>query len=476
MTDSPALSCTDLEVALPSGTILLPRTSLSVHAGQVVALTGASGSGKTTLLRAALGHLPAAALSSGRIDVLGHDVLSLPARDLQDLRRSRIGYVGQDPGATLNPRMTVRRLVTETRGAATGSSAEELLTLCRLPSANGLTRRRPKAISGGQQRRVALARALAREPRLLLLDAPTAGMDSALRDSISSLLRSLAAERGIAIVMTCHDPALIDSCADQVIALTGATGQSAPGTTAMKHRPRRPDSAPEPLSGLAARTIEVTFGKGARRHRPLDDVDLTVPPGSAIGLTGPSGTGKSLLLRVLAGLHPAAAGSVVLDGDQLAPKARRRDRSQQRRIQLVPQDPLSALNPSRTVGATLQRPLTRLGGTARNDVRARVGALLQQVGLPADAVSRYPAQLSGGQRQRVSIARALAADPDYLLCDEITSALDPGTAIEIMNLLARLRAERGMALLVVSHQLDLVHAYTDETHLLSHGRTTQLRP
>ncbi|MEV6986464.1 ATP-binding cassette domain-containing protein [Sphaerisporangium sp. NPDC051017] len=474
MTDSPALSCTDLEVALPDGTILLPRTSLTVRTGQIVALTGASGAGKTTLLRAALGHLPPAALPSGRIDVLGHDVLSLPARDLRDLRRSRIGYVGQDPGSMLNPRMTVRRLVTETMAPTTRSSAEELLALCRLPCADGLAERRRHAISGGQQRRVALARALAREPRLLLLDEPTAGMDRSLRDSIARLLRALATERGIAIVMTCHDPALIDSCADRSIALTGSTPPAA--TPVATHRPpQRPHPVSEPVTGLAARKIEVAFGKGTRRHLPLQGVDLTVPPASAIGLTGPSGTGKSLLLRVLAGLHPTAEGSIVLDGDRLELKARRRTRIQQRRIRLVPQDPLSALNPSRSVGATLARPLTRLGGTARSDVRAAVGALLQQVGLPADTASRYPAQLSGGQRQRVSIARALAADPDYLLCDEITSALDPATGIEIMNTLAGLRAERGMALLLVSHQLDLVHAYTDEAHLLEHGRITRVQ-
>ncbi|MFC5748504.1 ABC transporter ATP-binding protein [Actinomadura rugatobispora] len=470
MTSTTALlTCTGLEVSLPSGPILLPKTSLTVHAGQITALTGASGSGKTTLLRAFLGHLPAGAqVTGGTLDVLGQDILALPPRALRELRRTRIGYVGQDPGSALNPRMKIGRLIAETAVDRSREAIEGLLEECRLPCGDGLPDRRPTAVSGGQQRRVALARALARKPQILLLDEPTAGLDRALRDDIADLLRNLAAKRNLAIVMACHDPELVHACADTTIGLT---------TPAAKGKAPRPRSAPPPRvsveptrPGLVAQGISVTFPNGSTTQRALEAVDITAPPGSAVGLVGPSGSGKTTLLRVLAGLQPPSTGFLTLDGAPLAPRARRRPHEAQRRIQLVPQNPLDALNPMRTVGAALRRPLLRLSKLSKEELDARIIELLEEVGLPADLTGRYPAELSGGQRQRISIARALAADPDFLLCDEITSALDPGTTADIMAMLDRLRTEREMALVVVSHETHLIRAHTDTVHLLDEGR------
>ncbi|RSS53559.1 ABC transporter ATP-binding protein, partial [Streptomyces sp. WAC06614] len=232
----------------------------------------------------------------------------------------------------------------------------------------------------------------------------------------------------------------------------------------------------EPGRGLVATAVSVTFRDRGRRYPApapaLDAVDFTAPPGCATGIVGPSGSGKTTLLRVLAGLHPAHSGRLTLDGRPLAAAAHRRTRQDQRRIQFVPQDPLAALNPARTVGAALARPVRLHGGLTRSGVPARVAELLRQVDLPADFAGRYPAELSGGQRQRVSLARALAAGPDVLLCDEITSALDDDTAGAVMELLARLRTERAMSLVVVSHELHLVAAHTDTVHLLEAGRLT----
>ncbi|MFI9202038.1 ABC transporter ATP-binding protein [Streptomyces sp. NPDC053048] len=471
--DAPLVTVTDLEIRIPDGPVLLPRAGLVVRRGRVTALTGPSGSGKSTLLRAVLGDLPPGArVTHGSARVLGHDVFALPPGALRELRRHRLAYVGQDPGSGLNPRMRVRRLIAETAAEPGPEAVRRLLAECRLPVDDGLPDRRPTALSGGQQRRVALARALARTPDVLLLDEPTAGLDPALRDEIAELLRRLAADRDLAVVLACHDPALLDRCADDVTDL----GSGPAPVRAPIPRPGTDAPAPDGRSGLAARGIGVTFTQGGRAHRALHGVDFAVAPGTAAGIVGPSGSGKTTLLRVLAGLRPAGTGSLTLDGRPLPAPAGRRDRDQLRRVQLVPQNPLGALNPARTIGATLARPLRLHRVVPRRRTAEHVAELLGDVGLPTGFADRYPRELSGGQRQRVSIARALAPRPDVLLCDEVTSALDPNTAVAIMDLLTRLKDERGLALAVVSHEPHLVAAYTDTVHLLHAGRVTHSGP
>ncbi|MFF1918271.1 ABC transporter ATP-binding protein [Streptomyces sp. NPDC058239] len=475
-TDTPVAGATGLEIRIPGGPVLLHPASLTVRPGQITALTGPSGSGKTTLLRAFIGRFPdGAAITSGTLDVLGHRPDGLAHRDLRNLRRHRIAYVGQDPGSALNPRMKIRSIVAETATDPSDEAVLGLLRECRLPVDDGLPDRRPTAVSGGQQRRVALARALARTPEILLLDEPTAGLDSALRDEIAELLRDLATSRGLAIVMACHDPELVKACADHVVHLTAPQPAHVPPqrTAGSSARPMATTKGGE---GLVTKGVSVAFTHHTGHHQALDTVDFGAAPGSATGIVGPSGSGKTTLLRVLAGLQPANSGELALDGNPLAFTARKRPRRHHRCIQLVPQNPLGALNPSRTIGATLARPLRLHTGLPRPGIAAKVADLLHQVELPADFTDRYPGELSGGQRQRVSIARALATDPDYLLCDEITSALDPETAVTVMDLLARLRADRGLTIVIVSHELHLITAYTDTVYLLDTGKITASGP
>lgn len=220
----------------------------------------------------------------------------------------------------------------------------------------------------------------------------------------------------------------------------------------------------------------MTFRNRGIDKKALDTVAFTALPGSATAIIGPSGSGKTTLLRVLAGLQLPDTGTLSLDGQPLAHAARKRRREHHQRIQLVPQNPLATLNPSRTVGAALARPLHRHTELTKAQITDKITELLHQVDLPADFAHRYPHELSGGQRQRVSIARSLTADPNFLLCDEITSALDPDTAIAIMELLQRLRDERDMSVTLVSHETHLVLAYTDTVHILEAGRLTAHGP
>ncbi|MEV0413548.1 ATP-binding cassette domain-containing protein [Streptomyces sp. NPDC050448] len=475
----PAAAATGLEIRIPGGPVLLRPATLTVAAGRITALTGASGSGKTTLLRALTGHLPdGASVTAGTLTVLGHDPTALAAEELRRLRRTRLAYVGQDPGSALNPRMKVRDLVAETApGRLDRQAVSELLREVRLPVDDGLADRRPTALSGGQQRRVALARALARAPELLLLDEPTAGLDAALRDEMAGLLRHLAARHHLAIVMACHDPELVAACADHTVRLSAPTvpRPHTPGDAGSAPGSARQEAA-APAEGIAARAVDVAFRDRGRVQQALAGVDFTAAPAGRTAIVGPSGSGKTTLLRVLAGLHRADSATLTLDGEELAPVAGKRPRTHQRRIQLVTQNPLDALNPSRTVRDQLDRPLRLHTGLTAAGRAARTTELLERVGLPADFRDRYPAQLSGGQRQRVSIARALATGPDVLLCDEITSALDPDTATSVMDLLTRLNAEQRMTIVLVSHELHLVAAHTDTVHLLHDGRLTAYGP
>ncbi|MER8187238.1 ATP-binding cassette domain-containing protein [Kitasatospora sp. NPDC094015] len=459
---APAAHAAGLSVTL-HGTPLLTDAELTLTPGRITAVTGPSGAGKTTLLRALAGALPPGArVAAGSLTVLGHDILALPTDQLRLLRRHRLAFVGQDPGSGLNPRMRVERLITETAPQRRRTSVPDLLRAVHLPTGEHLERRRAAALSGGQQRRVALARALARRPAVLLLDEPTAGLDPALRDDIAALLRELAERDSIAVALTSHDGDFVARCADDTLALrphrTTTTGPSAPAPA-----PYRPPvgAAVGTAPFVEVTALEARVGTGRARRPVFTGLGLTVRPGTLTGITGPSGCGKTTLLRALAGLHRPDAGTIALGGEQLATGYRRRSTDQRRRIQLVPQDPLGALNPAHTVGATLTRPLKLHFALPAERCAERVAELLTAVGLTADHADRHPHQLSGGQRQRVSIARALAAEPDVLLCDEVTSALDPATADGIMELLRRLRDERGLAVVLVSHDLPLVSAHAD---------------
>ncbi|MFC9432590.1 ABC transporter ATP-binding protein [Nocardia sp. NPDC057030] len=532
----------ELSVCGAAGQELFGPISFQLAAGTITALTGPSGSGKTTLMRALLGQLPAgAARHSGSVSVAGHEVFALDPAALQRFRRTHVAFVGQDPGSALNPLMRVHGLLHEVARPATRDTLIETLELVGLGAEH--LRRRSGELSGGQQRRVALARALIRRTGVLILDEPLAGLHGALRSDIARLLTEIAAERSTAILLSGHDTDTVHAIADHVIELGGAPvahrgadrlehaatsarpatdrssgSDSAVGIPAapteisdgdghsvseksavligdvtepelpanIPARPKvararaasdgnsRPGSAdPHPAATTGSLLLRADdIGASIDGHAVLTGIDLELAPSAALAVVGVSGAGKTTLARVIAGLHRSATGTLELHGTPIPVTGRRRTNGGNG-IQLVTQNPRSALNPRRTVAQTLGRPLRRIGGVPRRRLPQRISDLLASVELGPELAARYPHELSGGQRQRVALARALAAEPAILICDEITSALDHATAASIMTLLDRMKNDRAMALLVISHDMPLVAAHCPRMVVLDHGRVVE---
>ncbi|MEV0043509.1 ATP-binding cassette domain-containing protein [Nocardia rhamnosiphila] len=452
----------DLSIHALSGAELLAPISLRVAPGTVAALTGPSGTGKSTLMRALLGHLAQGATRTrGTVHVAGQDVFALSPAARQDFRRRNMAFVDQDPGAALNPIMRVRTLLEE--AAARPSDSVLRAALARVDLPESFLRRRPGELSGGEQRRLALAIALVREVGVLVADEPLAGLHGNLRNAIADLLRSLATEDKLALVVSGHHTEILHRLADEVVEL----GESRTALVRLAARAAEPPGTGPPALGAVA--ISATAG----RTRLLGSVDLTIPAGGSVALAGPSGAGKTTLARVLTGLHTEATGTLVVDGRPLAVGRSRRTRRDRRRVQLIPQNPLSTLNPKHTVLQTLSRPLRLTGNTPRSEIAERAAGLLRSVDLAPDLLHRYPGALSGGQRQRVAIARALGAEPDILICDEITSALDDRTARAIMDLIERTRHTRGIGALVISHDMAVIAAYCPHIVVLGNGAVVE---
>lgn len=468
---------------------LLLNASLRVTSQETVGLTGPSGAGKTTLLRSLLGWLPPGCTCvSGTVEVCGKDVLSLHGSDLQRFRNRHLAFVAQDPGACLNPTMKVRSLLRE--AAKHNKAADFDHALEQVQLSKKFLRRRPGELSGGEQRRVALARALVRGVQILLIDEPLAGLHGPLRRQIITVLKSLAEDSSIAIVVTGHQVDLVNKLADRIVpvgvpATSGEPGKSSStGVAPVRANVNRPTPAPRPRvkakSDSGEMSASVLSGAGvvawSGRNQILHGIDFVVPQGGITAMMGASGAGKTTLVRVLVGLHNEASGSLEFSGKPMHIAASRRDGRVRARIQYIPQNPLSTLNPVKTVRATIERPLKRGGRVPKDHIDHRFRELLATMGLDEDFGSRYPRELSGGQRQRVAIARALAADPDVLVCDEITSALDAKTAESIMRLLDKMVTERGLSLILISHELEEIRKFSDFVHVMANGRIVESGP
>ncbi len=473
--------------------------SFAAEPGETVALIGESGSGKTTTALALLGYAkPGCTIRAGAVSVAGVDVRALSAAALTGFRGQRVTYVAQSAAASFNPAHRLMRQITE-KAVVSGlldeqaarAKAVALFADLTLPDPARIGERFPHQVSGGQLQRLMAAMALMTDPDLVVLDEPTTALDVTTQVEVLRAFRRVVRERGATAVYVSHDLAVVAQMADQVVVLRHGKVQEAAAIGALLANPQhaytrllldaaptgrhapdraRPAEAPPVLevSGVSA-----SYG-GAGSFPAVREVSLRLLPGAVLGLIGESGSGKSSVARVLTGLLPAHEGTMRLKGQTLAPVAARRTREQLRAMQIVFQMADTALNPGHSVARIVGRPLTlydRLGGVAR---RRRVAELLDMVRLPAKLADSLPGELSGGQKQRVNLARALAARPDVLICDEVTSALDTVVGAAVLDLLAELRATLGLAMVFISHDLATVRSIADDVAIMYAGRIVQL--
>ncbi|WP_214467201.1 dipeptide ABC transporter ATP-binding protein [Microbacterium flavescens] len=459
---------------------------LEVAPGECVAIIGESGAGKSLTARALLGLSPPdAVVRADALDIDGVDARALDERAWRRLRGSRIALVSQDALVSLDPLRCVEAEVAEPLRLhgermprpALRERVQALLAEVAMPEPERRARQYPHELSGGLRQRALIASALAGAPSILVADEATTALDATVQARILVLLREIA-DRGVAVVFISHDFAAVRGVADRVLVMRGGrVVERGPTDTvfqspqheytqrlvaAAMHEPRSvatDDAAPQ----LAVRGLSKTFDVPA-----AVDVSFSVSRGRTLGIVGESGSGKTTVARMIVGVERPDAGDVLLDG--IPPTAAAR-----RRIQLVHQNPAGALDPRWRVGRSLAEAL-EAGGVPRQARRQRALELLAEVELDPALARRRPSELSGGQRQRVAIARALAADPEVLVLDEPVSALDPLVRERVLALLARLQRERGLTLVLVSHDLDVVAAVADEVVVMKDGVVVEQGP
>ncbi|NKC34468.1 dipeptide ABC transporter ATP-binding protein, partial [Falsiroseomonas selenitidurans] len=497
MSGTPLVALCDFRVCFGE-TVAVDGISLTLQPGETLALVGESGSGKSLTALGIAGLAPPAATLSGSLRIAGQEMLGAPERAWRRLRGARIGMVFQDAMGSLNPAMRVGAQIAEVmqahrplaRGSIPGRVLEALAEV-GLPDPAGKAAAFPHQLSGGQQQRVMIAMALAADPALLIADEPTTALDTTVQAQILALLAALQARRGLAMLFVSHDLAVVAGIAQRVAVMrqgrvveAGPTAQvfaapTHPYTAALlASRPgatlRPPPAAATAEPALDIRDLAVAFRPhrlGGARVRAVDGVTLSIAPGAALGLVGESGSGKSTLARAVVGLVAPSGGTVRVFGQDPLRAAGRR--AMARAVQMVFQDAAGSLNPRLTIARILAEPLAvhRLCPPAERRARARL--LLEEVGLEAAHLDRFPHQLSGGQRQRVAIARALAVDPRLLVCDEPVSALDMTVQAQVLDLLGRVRRDRGLALLFIGHDLEAVGAVSERIAVMKDGRIVE---
>jgi peptide/nickel transport system ATP-binding protein len=475
----------------------------ALGAGETLGIAGESGSGKSTLARALLGHARAgSSIEAGSVLLGGRDLLALAPAELAGLRGRQMAMVPQNPLSSLTFHQRVGAQVEEVlrhRAGLAGQAARlrciELLGEMGLPDPEHLARRYPHQLSGGQRQRVVLACALACDPALLVLDEPTTALDKTTEAQVLDLIRRLRAARRGAMVIVTHDLNVVAEICDRVMVMQhGKVVEEGPVSRVFA-APREPYTrlllgaalrvdgtarAPQASAGAALLEASALGFDYARRSLllrrkavttpTLAEIGFTLHRGEVLGVIGESGSGKTTLGGLVTGLLAPQSGTLRFDAEPLAGHAANRSVEQRRRIQMVFQDPLSSLNPRRRVGEQVIRPLRLFHRLDRRAAEVRAARLFKELGLEPELLARFPRQLSGGQQQRVAIARAFAAEPDLLVCDEITSALDASVQAQLLDQLAAMQRRAGTAMLLITHDLSVVWRMAGRVVVMRHGR------
>jgi peptide/nickel transport system ATP-binding protein len=481
---------------------IVKDVSFRIEPGEVLALIGESGSGKTTIGLALMGYARRGCrIAGGSVRIGETDVLGLSDAERRALRGRRVSYVAQSAAASFNPSRTIMDQVVETsriHGLMPRAEAEKkAVTLFRelaLPYPDTIGDRYPHQVSGGQLQRLMAAMALMSEPDLVIFDEPTTALDVTTQIEVLHAFRRVVRERKTTAVYVTHDLAVVAQMADRILVLRDGAQREIGSTAQMIGQPQddytrmliaaadpklrlteAPVAGATPL--LEIRNLLAGYGALDKHGKPaspvLDDVSLRLHRGQAIGVIGESGSGKTTLARVVAGLVAPAGGQILFDGKPLPRLVEGRSREELRRVQIVFQMADTALNPRHTIAQILARPLQLYLGLKGEALDKRIAKLLDLVQLPQSCAKRLPGGLSGGQKQRVNLARALAAEPDLILCDEVTSALDTVVGAAILDLLAQLRKDLGVSYMFISHDLNTVRAVCDDIVVLYAGQKVE---
>ena len=476
----------------PRHLVLVDDVSVSVQKGRVLGLIGESGAGKSTIGLAAMSYgRGGVRLTGGQVLLNGRDIRAADASGLRDLRGREVTYVAQSAAAAFNPAKRLMAQVIETcllhklmTKEQAESRAVELFAKLGLPNPENFGQRYPHQVSGGQLQRAMTAMALCPKPDLVIFDEPTTALDVTTQIDVLAAIKEAIRDTGVAAIYITHDLAVVAQVADDILVLRngkaveyGATDRiiSAPvqDYTQALVSVRSIDHAEKTDATPILRAQGITARYRGTDCDVLQDVTVDVAAGQTLAIVGESGSGKSTLARVITGLLPARAGEITFDGRTLSPDLATRSKDDLRQMQMIYQMADTAMNPRQTVGTIIGRPLEFYFGLKGEAKRARVQELLDQIEMGAGFENRYPAELSGGQKQRVCIARALAAKPKLILCDEVTSALDPLVADGILKLLLNLQAQEGVAYLFITHDLATVKAIADKIAVMYRGKVVR---
>jgi peptide/nickel transport system ATP-binding protein len=503
----PVLAIEGLTLALPAGADrahAVMDLSLTIAPGETLCIVGESGSGKSMCAHAVMGLLPSAVRpAAGAVALNGRNLLGLDPEAMRAVRGREIGMIFQEPMTSLNPVMRIGRQINETfeahgalGGAARAARVQALLAEVGLPDPAQIARAYPHELSGGQRQRVMIAMALALEPKLLIADEPTTALDVTTQAQILKLIDRLRKTHGTAVMFITHDFGVVADIADNIVVMQdGICVEQGPAHEVLKqpaHAYTRrllaavPSLAPParpPVFGAAPMLTVAGLSKvyrrragwfgGAREVAAARDVSFAIRPGETLGLVGESGSGKSTVARCCLRLVEPDAGTLHVGDVDIGALSARAFRPHRKRIQMVFQDPFASLNPRHNVGRIIaQGPIAH--GEPRAEALERARVLLERVGLPPQAIDRYPHEFSGGQRQRIGIARALALEPDVLIADEPVSALDVSVQAQILDLIRELQGRLGLAILFVTHDLRVAAQLCHRVAVMQRGQIVEI--